>query len=128
SGMSDTPFEIHLYLDQRYMTLRASGFWTEAIADEYEQAMEEAYTKLKPGGAWRILSDRRDTSTQTPEVQAIMARVMRRATENGLTHTAFLVSSFLTEHQLQRIAKPGLLTIEFFRDERDALRWLLGTP
>ena len=126
--MTETPFEIELHLERRYMILRASGFWTPAIADQYEKAMEDAYRKLKPGGSWRILSDRRKSSPQTPEVQETMARVMRRATECGLTHTAFVVSSFLTEHQLQRIGKPGLLIVEFFREEKDALDWLLSAP
>ncbi len=123
--MKEKPYEVKVFLQQRYLRLRAAGFWSLATARAYQKEMYEGFRKLEKGGAWKVLSDRRKMVPQNHEVQAIISQTMRKATECGLTHTAFIVDSALAEHQIQRLGANKLLSIKMFHDEKDALHWLL---
>jgi hypothetical protein len=118
-------FEVTVDVERRYLRLRAYGLWSVETAIAYQQAMYEGFRTLGPG-AWRTLSDRRQSVSQSPEVQTIIMETMRRATDDGCTHTAFVLDSALTTLQIRRLgAEQGLLNVRVFDDEEKAMRWLL---
>ena len=111
---------------RRIARVEVWGFWSVEQGRAY---LEEFRQKTRPlwGKPWYVLADTSNFAAQKPEVGVFIEQTMELAKKHGFVRSANLVSSTLTKMQLARMsAEQNLPEYSFFKDEAEAIRWLVG--
>jgi len=124
-------FEITTDLVRRILRLKVWGFWTVDEAQAYWEAFQYRVRPLL-AGPWYVLADISNFGPQKDDVNAIVAKTMDFARENGMVRAAnlVLVDAALAKMLIARLsAATGLPAFSFFTSEDKAVAWLLqGSP
>lgn len=122
-------FEIRLDASTRVVRFDFWGFWGLELGAAFRDAAIEAMRAASSQGPFFVLANLGDYPPQKPEVQACHQEAMVAAHRFGLVRAANLVSSAMSQLQIQRLSvESGLPAFSFFRDEAQALRWLVAPP
>lgn len=112
---------------RRLVRVTMRGFWDEATAIAYDEAIRRAgaETMAEAGCARGELLALVDARELAPQSQEVLGRFKSRllAPERQPKRNATLVSSALLKRQAERIASPNQ---RIFEDEGEAMAWLLA--
>ena len=127
SGDGAVGYELTFDEGTRVITMRARGFWDDAMAARFRDSFDALWRSIDTSEPTYVLADVSQYPAQRDSVQAVHAGLMQRGREMGVKRSANLVSAALTSMQIRRLSKEsGLVEHSFFKDETEALKWLLA--
>ena len=97
------------------------------MAARFRDSFDALWRSIDTSEPTYVLADVSQYPAQRDSVQAVHAGLMQRGREMGVKRSANLVSAALTSMQIRRLSKEsGLVEHSFFKDETEALKWLLA--
>ncbi|MBD3308082.1 hypothetical protein GF348_16990 [candidate division KSB3 bacterium] len=107
------------------MTIRLPEFPDEELRQEFPKEFQETMRTLQDmKRMWCLLLDVNHSKELSPDIQCMLAEILRKARQNGLQKYAIVARKSLP-FLWERLANDTALKIHFyFQSENDAVRWL----
>lgn|GEM_PF-1948038 len=113
--------------DDNILRLECFGVWDVGVAEAYREVLTRYMQAMKDAGAtWWVCADIQNFPPQRDDVAQVHQELMALAVQWGMAAAASVVSSAMTQLQIQRLADHGGIDVfAFHQDEESARSWLL---
>jgi hypothetical protein len=119
-----------IFFDQKSLMLRLRlwGFWDAALGERFKVELQKKVGEIRAKHQeWYVLGDLREYPAQSQAVQKSLYEAMSCLQEHGMKKAARVVSTAISQLQIDRLSREqGLPEYAFFRSEDEAIRWLLS--